>query len=239
MPPASALPILLIAAACAVPLGCHPLPTYPPASAQEITRHVGARFAEIQTLTASCDIDLSGGDDSITLEGAIAIERPDKFRLRAYKLGHAVFDITAVGNDVWSIPLPEEAGDRAEPIPARKLVQTVWLLGPGFFDPAVTVSETPGLLVVRAPGLGSDDLRCDIDRATRTARRFHGEDSSSPSAPNVILDDYRLIGDIPWPHTVRFSSGQRSVEVRFHTVEINQTPLPRTFQPPKRAVPQP
>src|SRR5205814_7180678 len=121
-------------------------------------------------------------------------------------------------------------------VSAAKLARS-WavLSGSLFADPNLTVSKTPGDLLISAP---QDELTllCRVDRRTLVPRRYMLQDASGRVRFTLDLDDYRMIQGIPFPHRLRAQSddgGRIVLELR--DVELNGELAPGAFVPPRRA----
>jgi hypothetical protein len=94
-----------------------------------------------------------------------------------------------------------------------------------------------GELIVRGPALGSDNVRCEIDRATLTPRRFvvGGGGANQATASELLLDKYDIVNMIVWPMRMRLRSPTGEVMVRIRELEINGEIPGGAFVPPARA----
>jgi len=101
---AAAINLLLCASLVAV-AGCRapePIPTYPSASASESFDRMQARAAQMRDVSGEGEITLVNADgNSVRLDAAFALAPPDQARVRAWKLGQAVLDLTVTGNGAW------------------------------------------------------------------------------------------------------------------------------------------
>ena len=72
-------------------------------------RVLDERARSVGTASAACDLALTRADgQSVRLDGAVAMAPPDRLRLRAWKFGQAVFDLTMTPEGLWVV-----AGDVA------------------------------------------------------------------------------------------------------------------------------
>ncbi|MFZ4574771.1 MAG: hypothetical protein ACOYN0_10270 [Phycisphaerales bacterium] len=231
---------LLCAASLLWLIGCRaPLPTYPSMGDREVLAAVAARQGQVSSVSAECELVLTTeSGNSVHLDAAVVILPPGSARLRAWKLGHAVFDVTLVDGKVWV--LSPEAGARGfDPagIPARAVVDAARLLGPEFYAQAVPGERSGGTLVARGPAMGSDNVACEIDLRTLVVRAFRAQSDSGVRAGELLLSDYRLVNGIPWPHRATLAGVHGGVAARFHSVELNAEVPEDAFTPPSRAKP--
>ena len=79
------------------------LPTYPRLGPPQLITAMRDRSRAVRTVSASGIITLTrAGGESVRLDGAIAMQPPDRARLRAWKFGRAVFDAVqcrSIGSD--------------------------------------------------------------------------------------------------------------------------------------------
>ncbi len=80
------------------------LPTYAAMSDEESLAILQTRSATIKQVQADCEIQLiDEKGDRVRLDGAMVLDFPDKARIRAWKFGHAVFDLTLTARREKSI----------------------------------------------------------------------------------------------------------------------------------------
>jgi hypothetical protein len=90
------------------------LPTHPRLSAEDTRAALAARSAAVKTVSAQGTITLTRPDgQSVRFDGAMAIRPPDHTRLRAWKFGQAIFDLTVTPDGVWMIA-PQDSDRRDE-----------------------------------------------------------------------------------------------------------------------------
>jgi hypothetical protein len=222
--------------------GCRAaLPVYPAMSDEEALRIIADRQAVITSISAECELVLTSAEgQTVHLDGALVAQPPRRARLRAWKFGQAVFDLTIVDGDVW-LMAPEEgpAAHRIDPLrtPARRVSDVIDLLGPAYFQRARPAQGGPSAWTVSGPALGIADLRCEIDRPTLTPRRFFA--SGEADLGEMRFEDYELINGTPWARTMRVRGAGGEIVVRLHDVELNGEVPIGAFVPPQRAVRQP
>jgi len=222
-----------------------PLPAYPAMSDADALRTIADRQQAVKSVSAECNIYLTDPQgQTVSMDGVLVAQLPGKLRLRAWKFGHAVFDLTLTGDKNW-VMLPDDgqAARKLDPanMPARRLGDALDLLGPSFFRTASSISNvqpTGGpLLVVRGSALGRDDVVCEIDRQTLTARKFVMGAADNAHASKLKLDDYAMTeSGIVWPMRMSFKSPMGEVLIVVRSVELNGDVPAGAFVPPKRAV---
>ncbi len=212
-----------------------PLPHYPRLAAEDSWAIVRERQGAVQSLSAAGTLVLEKSEGSaVRLEIALAARPPDSFRLRAWKLGRSVFDITLRGEEIWL-----EQSERLEEDP-QTIVRWVREIRAIFSDELlsggvlVDDSTTADTLVVRSAGADASVVICEIERDTLTLRRLRVVDAGA-IVGELTFRQYRLIGNTPWPMRIDASGPSGTAALRLQDVELN-LPLPDSaFTPPRRA----
>lgn len=221
--------------------GCStPLPTYPRTTDRDALRIITDRLASVRTISATADVTLASADGrSVNLDGAFVAEMPARARLRAWKVGTLVFDLTVLPEGVWVVAQEQaaESDKRLDvgSLPAASIVPALELLAPEYFRGAVPQpgSSDDHLLVVAGAALSRRDVRCEIDRATLTPRRFTLP--LEAGSAELILDQYAVIAGTVWPRRLGFRGPAGEIVVRLDEIEINSELQDRAFVPPARA----
>lgn len=220
------------------------LPTYPPMSDAQALSTIAKRLDATHTLSASTDVKLTDArGQTITLDGALVARPPSTARLRAWKLGTPVLDLTILPDGVYAFAAsregaPSEQNPQAKltALPAAGIAQSVELLSGTYFANATPVPERSdaSTLVVRGSALGSTEVLCSIDRRTLTPRRFMLP--TAGKAMELRLSDYALINAAPFAQRIDFLAPDGgSIVIHLHEIELN-TELPAAaFTPPSRA----
>ena len=170
-------------------------------------------------------------------------------RLRAWKLGRAVFDLTRIDGALWVWSLDqEEAGAQPQTrsVPSGEQLSAGWRLISGrlFASPADRVLSGDSLVAVYQ--LGPDDSATalptawmTIDRRTQTVSRIVINDSEGQARTTYEPSHYRLIDGVPWPTRVRLSLDALSLTLILDEVELNGELPGGAFTPPRDARKQP
>ncbi|MBX3359042.1 MAG: hypothetical protein KF745_11530 [Phycisphaeraceae bacterium] len=208
-------------------------------SAEESLTTIADRQASVTHLVAECDLDLTDSEgQSVRVDGVIVAELPGKMRMRAWKFGHAVFDLTVTDDGAWLMTPEEEQGGRrldAEHVSSTGVRDVLGLLGPGYFRTARPVRADASMLIACGAALGRDDVVCEIVRATLAPRRFVMGSGASLNGGEVVLDQYQAVDGAIWPMRVRIRSQAGEVVVRVRQLEINGELPPGAFVPSQRA----
>ncbi len=226
--------ILACAAAAGVSGCASPLPTYPRLGDEESRRIIAERLESVDTVSGEGRITLTAPDGrTVRLEGALVADPPERLRLRAWKFGRAVLDITAVGDEVW-VFAPEESAGQSFEVPEGGIARAMRLFRAEFFRSArVVEGASTDRLLVLTEAIGHDAVTCEIDRPTLTPRLFRVTGSGVDGV--LALDRYRVTSGIAWPTEWRFENQRGRAVIRLDRVEINGS-LPETaFVPPRRA----
>ncbi len=252
----------LMAIAAAAPSGCGtPLPAYPWKDHDTAQRLMAEHAAQLHSIQSGARLVLTAADGtSVTLDAAIVAAPPDRFRLRAWKLGHALLDLTLTPEGVW-LKADEHRGDAAggaaaglRSINAGGIAEAWSLFTGGLFaerdasggariettddgGPTFTLRRSADTAGSARPA-GSAAITCEIDRRTLTARRCAVLDGSGAERAVVTLGGYRDFGGIVFPTRIEATGPDGTVLVLLDDPEFN-TPLPPdAFVPPAGAAKQ-
>ncbi len=205
-----------------------PLPTYPRMSQADSLERIAAFSRQIRTVQGQATITLEGADrQSITLDGAFVIEAPDKLRVRAWKLGQAVFDLTSTPDGAWQY-VPREEARSTTGITREVTQRLIDLLTAGPPAGEMALSDKQIELV------GGRERRV-YDRDTLVLRQFIVVNDAGDEVFTLRLDGHRLINDVVWPMRLLAESEQGTITIRFGEMEINGVLPPVAFKPPARA----
>lgn len=233
MRPVAALVCVILLGGCASTLR-----TYPAMSDAESLRVIAERLDSVTTISASADLTLTDAKgQTVSLDGAIVARPPDHARLRAWKFGSPVLDITILPAGVWAFAVSQDDTAPADlsRLPAAGISQAIELISGAYFRTAHAVegASTPEQLVVVGPGPGGSDVRCEIDRATLTPRRFVVGGNGQHMV--LTLTRYEQRGAVAWPRRMEFLAPDGEILVRFSEIELNSEPASSAFVPPRRA----
>jgi hypothetical protein len=217
-----------------------PLPAYASVSTDRAIEILRERGRAVKSVSAEALLTLTRPDgESVRLDAAIVTE-PEKAhaRVRAWKFGRAVFDLTL--NDKGVYLLSPEDSSRAEEIrkagvSAAQLARAWSILSGGFFDsPALKVADGGDTLVARRVVDGAE-VECYVDRATLVPVRYVVKDAAGKPQFTLVLDQYRMRGDMPWADRMTARSAGGVIRVEFRDVELNGELAEGAFEPPGRA----
>jgi outer membrane lipoprotein-sorting protein len=238
-------PILAYILLCLTMTGCHheepeSIQHFPLTDTPSTLRALADRAHLVHTLSGEGLITLTRPDgQSIRLDAALVMRPPHDARVRAWKFGRAIFDLTITADGVWAIT-PDDP-DRKEQIHAAginaaKLAKTWSVLSGEFFDEPDLTAQTQGpTLILRRQTKGQPTVLCEVDRPTLTPRKYLMLDDAGRQRFSLTLDHYKQFDQIAWPTRLTAVSEGGTVEVDLHDVQINPD-LPNTaFIPPRRA----
>jgi hypothetical protein len=239
-PPAAFGTLFLALLAIALGLsGCaSPLPTHQGLDDQQALQVITRRLESVRTLSASADLILTTPQrQTVSLDSALVAAFPDRARLRAWKMGTAVFDLTILPDATWLYTAEDAPGPGdIDTIARSDIGQALALLGPAYFQTAAIAphaATSTRLLVTVGPALGAAQVFCEIDRPTLTPLRFWT--STERGISELLLQDYTLIQGVPWPQRIRFRGPEGQVLLRLNDVELNGDLAPGAWTPPPRA----
>ena len=220
------------------------LPTYPALSDTDALKVLADRAASVKTLSAPADLTLTRPDgDSVRLDAAIVMAPPDRLRLRAWKFGQAVFDLTLTEEGLW-VMTPDDPGRREKVLPASVSAaqfarEWALLTGQFFTAPDLSVRSESNRLLVRRRLEDGRTITCTVDRPTLTPRTYVKRDEAGRPRFTLALSDYQMINGIPWPTRLDARSGDGKIAVRMKEVDLNGELSPTAFRPPRRAEKRP
>jgi hypothetical protein len=197
------------------------------------------RARSVRTVSATGLLTLTRPDgQSVRFDAALVTAPPDRLRLRAWKLGRAILDLTLTPDGLWLLsPQDRSLRDKVESAGAGagQIARQWALLSGAFFEREdLVVSLEPRSLVL-AGNEGELALRCYVDRRTLVPRLYTLRDDRGRTRFRLRLDDYQMIGDIPYPHRVQAESDSGKIVVQLLDVELNTELAPGAFTPPRRA----
>jgi outer membrane lipoprotein-sorting protein len=216
------------------------IPTYPLMDNSSSLRVLAERAKTIRTLSAQGAITLTSTDEqSVRLDAAMVSQVPDRMRLRAWKFGQAVFDLTLTPDGLFLIT-PDNNSRReqmkAAGASAADFVRTWSVLSGGLFEsPNLRIEPTLTQLRITRAAAGEPTIICIVDRTTLTPRRYELIDDQGNRRFSLALDRYATVNNLVWPRRLVATSEQGTINIELREIEINGD-LPRgAFVPPRRA----
>lgn len=229
---------------------------------------LAGRAESIRSVRATATITLtSASNQHVTLDAAIVADNVSptlaqestemrstglpsnalRLRIRTWKFGQAIFDLTARPEGVWlaadSGPDDAAPDDRLKSLKPEQIAQAWNLFFGDFFSrPGLRTStdqRTRTLITSRDDEGVTTECRVDMD--TLTPREYVIRDEHGKVRQTLTLARYKQLEDppTPWPMLVIAQGDQGRVMVRFDEVEINPQLEDAVFTPPRRAVKQP
>jgi len=216
------------------------IPTFPLLDAPTSLQTLAQRARLVRTLSGEGLITLTKPTgESVRLDAAIVMRPPNEARVRAWKFGRAMIDLTVTTPGVWAVT-PDDP-ERKEQLKsagmnAGKLAKTWSVLSGGFFSDSNLSAEVRGSkLIVRRQITAEPTVVCVVDRATLTPRKYILLDDVGKERFSLTLSRYRQFGEIAWPMRLIALSEGGTVEVELREVEINPELAENAFVPPRRA----
>jgi hypothetical protein len=217
------------------------IPTYPPMGDDQAITILHDRAQAIHTISAQALVTLTRSNgESVRLDAAVALQPPERARLRAWKFGQAVFDVTVTPQGLWLIVSRNDehhqelltAGSNA----GKLIRQWLGLMTGSFEGDARVVGRTSRTLQLQQPGEDGTTLECILDLKTLTPRRYAVRDRAGAERFSLVLSHYAEIGPTVWPRRIEAVSESGRIAIDLHDVEINSDLPPGAFHPPARAV---
>jgi hypothetical protein len=220
--------------------GCAtPIPVYPAMSDSEAVQAIRRRQATLTRVSADCTLLLADEHGArVSLDGVLIAKLPHRLRIRTWKLGQAVFDLTLREDGAW---LFESRRDRtanrfdSRTLSVKRIGESLDLLGSAYFQTAVPVGGDESSLVVRGHAFGLRDIDCEIDRATLTPTRFILPTGPDTPDRQLLLSRYIAADEHVWPGRMQLLDSAGAITIRFGVVEVNGEIPPSAFTPPRRA----
>lgn len=214
------------------------LPIYPAMSDADALGVIAARLHAVRSISAPADLTLTNATgQTVSLDGALVARPPERARLRAWKFGSPVLDLTIVPDGVWAYAASRDGSPSTDmtKLPAQGVSRSIEMLSGAYFDRARAMPQesTDVTLVVVGEAFGRDDVRCAIDRATLTPRRFWF--SGDGQNLEILLDEYELIGEIVWARRMEFRGPDGKIQIRLGETELSGELPENAFVPPARA----
>ena len=197
------------------------------------------RAAAVKTVSARGTIIFVRPDgESVRMDLAMASQPPDHLRLRAWKFGRAIFDLTLTPEGLWLVapddPSLRQKVEKANLGAADIARNWAMLSGRVFELPYTGIYRSGDELSLSSPHNGLM-LHCYIDGRVLVPWRYQLKDSHGKTQFSLDLDDYRMIGDLPYAHRLEARSRAGRVVVQLEDVELNTELAPGAFKPPRRA----
>lgn len=233
---------LVAAVAVAFIGGCQQerLPTFARTDERTALSMLAQRSLQVSTISGSGTLELTKPNgESIRLDLVVAMQPPERARLRAWKFGHAVFDLTITPEALWlesPKDSPKSEGIRSAGTTAAQVTRSWSLLNGGFFaEPGLLAQNDGDTLVLRRARAGEPTVVCRVDRDTLTPRQYQLVDDAGQPRFSLALDHYHDFDGIVWPRRVVARSEAGRVVVELSEVTLNEELPAAAFQPPRRA----
>ncbi len=217
------------------------IPQYSPMLSGAALGIMRQRAASIESVRGSGTITLTDQrGNSARLDGAFVLAPPDRARVRAWKFGQAVLDVTRTADGVW-IYLPREKDGDASDLRAAagrasdaisQWLDLVAMRLAAFDRPAEVVGDT---WIYSSTDADGNTTRCQIDRATLTVRKFSIVDAGGVEHLKLTLGEYETLGDVVWPTRMEAISPNGEILIESSDLGLNDGPE-GAFVPPSRGV---
>ncbi len=222
--------------------GCGPstaVPSYRWTDDRAAVQELATRARRVKSFVGEATVKLQkSSGDSIRLDSVIVAEFPNRVRLRAWKFGQAVLDLTMTPEGTWMVR-PEDPSRRERVLPASISAAQFargWAMVAGDLADPITVQQVDANTVCLHRELDTGmRMLTDVDRASLTISRQRLIDNDGKAHFTLKQDEYRMFGDIVWPMRLTAISQQGTIVVQFDNVEFNTPPAAGAFTPPSRA----
>lgn len=205
---------------------------------------IDARVAAVETLAAECRLTFHRRDgDTVGLNGAVVARLPDHLRIRAWKLGNAVFDLTVRPDGVW-LWNAKRASEATEKLLSSELLAGRWaevwpLLVRLLRDPESTYADHgPQTFLVRRALEDGAVLEAVVNGARETVEQYRLIEADGTVAGTLTLSDPVEIGGAEWPTVWRADGEAGKIDVELEDLVLDESLPEAAFDPPKRATKQ-
>ena len=216
------------------------LPAYRWVDASSAARDLCQRARAVHSASAEAALTLTRpGGQSVRLDAALVMRPPQSMRMRAWKFGQRVFDLTLTPQGLW-VEGPQDPGRRAQALPASldaAKVARAWSLMSGMFfcEPGSRLLDRGGARFRVERTSQGQRIVCEVDKATLTPRRYSLLNSSGATRFTLGLEHYEMIGGIAWPTQLSARSEGGTIQIELKNVELNSELAPNAFVPPRHA----
>jgi len=232
---------LLLSMFSALAVGCasEKLPAYTFKDEPTALADLAARGVAVKTLSGQATVTLrKPAGDTVHFDAAMAAELPQRFRIRAWKFGQAIFDLTITPEGVWLVHDSKVKSDLLWPAgltPDRFAWGWKTISGQNLGEAQATAHAENHLLTLVQPLENKATLTSEIDLRTLTAREHRLTTAEGSQPFQLKQENYTLASGITWPRRIVATSNRGTITVEFRELEINQPLLSGTFTPPRRA----
>src|SRR4051812_20297719 len=184
-------------------VGCHStpkenLPTQPLMSVEDTRQVLARRARATHNVSAEGTVTMVNEKGSeVSLDAAVVLELPERARIRAYKLGQAVFDLTMTRELVYLYAPRGEGKADVEQAGSNAGEMARWWLRQmsEFFDrPDLKWTEKPDVLPAPATARRGRPITATIDRKYLVTREFAIPDSKG-TVFTMKLGGYQLFNN--------------------------------------------
>jgi hypothetical protein len=217
------------------------LPTYPWTDADTAIAQMAKQDEKLKTLLASGSAMLTDGEGkTVRLDTAMVCQFPDYVRLRSWKMGQAVFDLTLKPEGVW-LMAGEEMKKRSKGMPAGLGAADFakgWSMLHGEFFRALNleIDNRPGKTFWLQRRLESGMVvRCEVDRDTLTVSRNEIVDKTGKQRFSLQYTGYKVVNGVAVPARIIAKSEQGTIQVDVDDLQVNVPTPAGAFVPPRRA----
>ena len=216
------------------------MPKYEWVDAEQALSTMAANDSKIHSLVGQGSVTMTDPKgQTARLETAMAAVYPDYLRLRAWKMGQAVFDLTLKPEGLW-LMIPEEMKKKETLIPAgtgaAQFAKGISSLHAAFFNDIglQIVENTRTTFAVERRYDNGTNVRCDIDHDTLTILK-HTITSPDGKQYSIRYDRYDQINDAVVPRRIIAKGEKGTILIEFDDLQVNVPTASGAFIPPKRA----
>ncbi len=239
--------ILTLLAGCSNSVPANPPQIYTVPDGRAAIQVLRTRYASVHTFSAQCQFKLvDPNQQSVHFDGVLVQSEDQRIRLRAWKMGTAVFDLTLRPDGLW-IKTPDDPKRAAKIIAVTHQAsdlarQLLWFNGGFFVDPGIIIeSASPATITYRRDLENGSKMYCEVDRPTVTPRHWWLLDDKGQWRFGLEMTDYGDFNGISWPtHIVAKADAADQqaggdIDIHLSDLEFNGELGPKAFDPPPGA----
>lgn len=216
------------------------IPSYPMMSETESLDLIKQRSQDVRDVSGQGTVMLTDAkNNSVRMDAAFVFAPPNRARVRAWKFGQAILDLTLTKDETWLfLPRRDDHADQiktASTETSRALREWLKLLAGDLSASGATITSTSREITITRPAeQDGQRIVCTIDRATLTPRKYELIDAQSRSHFSLTLSRYQTLGATVWPTQIEASGGTGRIEIVLRELLLNNAPE-AAFKPPARA----
>lgn len=212
----------------------------PPVAGSEAGQLSAQRVeASARSAEARCRLTLiDSAGKQVAFNGVLASRGSQWLRLRTWKFTRPVVDITLAPEGLWvAVGSVVKGSARSELGSSAQDIGRAWSIFAGdsqaWGEPLDAQStDEDEVHYVSMPRADSTQVLTVVDRKTGRPRRHEVRDSQGTILRTLVLERYRVIDGVAWPHRLILESPRGRIIIDMSAVRLNGEPADDAFVPP-------